>query len=85
MLLLYIVAASIIIICLTAVLDAVSQIWAEKRAFREAEKQRLQEAKNALAEGIRLKAARANQTTIKLNVVAMPGKPARGRHRLSAA
>lgn len=85
MILVFILAVSAGIVCLAVGIDVGSQVWAEKRAWREAEKARLQAARDSIAAGIRLKMARASQSTIPLKVVTLPKQPARGRHRLVAA
>lgn len=85
MILVFILAVSAGIVCLAVGIDVGSQVWAEKRAWREAEKARVQACKNAIAAGVRLKMARATQTTIELKVVSLPKKPVHGRHRLVAA
>lgn len=85
MILVYILAVSLAIVCLALGIDVGSQVWAEKRAWREEEQARVKAATDRIAAGIRLKMARANQTTIELKVVSLPKQPARGRHRLAAA
>jgi hypothetical protein len=83
--LVFILAVSAGIVCLAVGIDVGSQVWAEKRAWREAQEARLIEARNSIAAGVRLKMARATQTTIPLQVVTLPKKPVSGRHRLVAA
>lgn len=85
MILVFVCAVSAGIVCLAVGIDVGSQVWAEKKAWREAEKARLQDAKNTIAAGVRLRMARAADKTIELKVVTLPKKTAHGRHRLVAA
>jgi hypothetical protein len=81
----FILSVSAGIVCLAVGIDVGSQVWAEKRAWREAQEARLVEARNLITAGIRLKMARTAEKTIELKVVTLPKKPAHGRHRLVAA
>jgi hypothetical protein len=90
--LVFILAVSAGIVCLAVGIDIGSQVWTEKRAWREAEKARVVEAKNLIVQGIHRKFETTMEmrtvrpkVVVPLEAVRVVEKPVHGRHRLVAA
>lgn len=84
----FILLVSMGIVVLAVGTDIGTQIWAEKRAERQAQWARIREAEAILYNSIakRFEARELTEVAIiELNVVSLHEKPAKGRHRLSAA
>lgn len=92
MILAFILSVSAGIVCLAVGIDVGSQVWAEKRAWREAEKERINRAKTMIVQGIHRKFETTMQmeivqpkVVVPLHAVRVVEKPVHGRHRLVAA
>jgi hypothetical protein len=84
----FILAVSVGLICLWLGIDIACQIWVEKREERKARRDKIQEAETILYASFAKRFEENAQTSaavIELNVVTLPKKPVSGRHRLSAA
>lgn len=78
---------SVGVVIVTVGVDVGQQIWAEKQKMREVHEVKIKEAETLLYAAIseRFEGRPETSNTIELRVVALPQKPAGGRHRLSAA